>query len=162
MTNDYGTAAGVAAYVKRFTSSGSFTTGTVPTLAQVGTWITQVSAQVNILLATEGFTIPVVQEDCVALLTSFVETEVAERVKAVNGMGRFVNEKEKRSTLRIIADDAADFIESNKAGFAGLGALQEIGSLGDIQTRSTDNAGDDVHPIFQRKMFQGSNRNWDQ
>ncbi len=159
---NYGTPAGVAAYVKRFTSTGTFTAATTPTLAQVTDWIAQVSAQINVLLATEGFTVPVTQSDCVYLLTSFVETEVAERVKAVNGMGRFVNEKERRSALRIIADDAKEFIETNKAGFAGLGASQDVASLGDIQTRDADESGTEVNPIFQRKMFEGDNRSWDQ
>src|SRR5262245_60712378 len=58
--SDYGSTDGVAAYVAHMTNSvGQFDATTRPTLAQVTTFLGEVSAQLNGWLASAGYVIPV-------------------------------------------------------------------------------------------------------
>ena len=154
--NSYGTASGVAAYVKRYTGTGGvFDSSSTPTLSQVETWINQISSQINVLLASNSFNIPITQTDSVLLITQFVESEVAELVKAMNNMGRLVNSRERRSSVRVIMDEVSQFIDENRVGFAQLGASQKTSGMREILTRSTDDNGNTIQPLFQRSQFGG-------
>lgn len=62
-SNSYGTVARVEARVGDLVASRTFTTGTVPTLAQVETFIDDVAARINGELRVHGYTVPVATAD---------------------------------------------------------------------------------------------------
>jgi hypothetical protein len=160
--NSYGEAADVAAMTRRFTVSGSFTTATNPTLAQVETWIDRVSATLNILLAEQGFAIPIVQADCEDALELFVTTEVADLANYANSAGRFWNNQQFTSgPWRAISKEAADFIGAHAEGFEQLGATRSRTGLDGLDYRATDDSGDDIEPMFSRKQFGNLTTDWD-
>lgn len=159
--NSYGAAADVAALTVRFTSSGSYTTGTRPTLAQVEAWIDRVSAMLNIVLAEQGFAIPVTQGDCVDMLELFVTTEVADLCNYANSAGRFFSDqKYTTGPLRAIQKEAADFIVEHAEGFDQLGTTRTRAGLNGLATRETDDNGDVIPPMFSRKQFGNRLTDW--
>src|SRR5688500_7634561 len=103
LASSYGTAAGVAGYVRVLTSgsavAGTFDTSTVPTLANVEAWVNQVSAIANAALADNRFDTPVTQADCVLMLVGLVEQSVADLCHASRSSGRFFSERALNSNL---------------------------------------------------------------
>lgn len=163
-SRSYGTAAGVAGYVGVYTASGSFTTGTLPTLANVEAWIDQVSALLNTALAKRGFTVPLTQADAVLAAKSLVEQLVSDLVQAANSSGRFFSERFLErgvSNWAVIRNDISNWVEEYASGLEELGESRGAPSATDIGFRSSDNAGDETSPIFQRKAFGNSFQDWD-
>lgn len=163
MAADYGSSTGVVALVPRYGSSGNFTTGTRPTLAQVGTWLEEISDILNAMLAAEGFSTPISDTEVANICTHFVNQEVAAICEGVNGSGRFgpSGKRPRKSRFDILMDEVEGFVKRNSTGFTRLGATRSISTVGTIMTRSTDEAGDDVVPIFQRKGFGNIFAEWD-
>src|SRR3990172_2966862 len=161
--NSYGSAIGVAAYVPRYANkSGSFDDTTRPSLKQLVAWIDQVSAILNAMLASEGFTIPLTDTDAVAAVKAFVEQEIASMVEGVNGSGRFgPTGKRSKSRWELLNEDARAFIQTFYLGLERLGAArsQSIGS--EIGYRKTHATGDEVPPLFQREAFNERYQDWD-
>ncbi len=163
-TRSYGTASGVAAYVGVFTASGSFTTATKPTLAQVEAWIDQVSALLNTALAQRGFTVPMTQVDAVLAAKSTVEQLVSDLASAANSSGRFFSERflEKGvSNWAIIRNDISAWVEEYASGLEELGVSRGSPEATEIGFRNSDAGGNATHPIFQRKQFGNDFTNWD-
>lgn len=153
--NSYGAASDVAALAKRFTSSGSFTTTTNPTLAQVESWIDRVSATLNILLAEQNFHVPITQADCQLMLALFVSTEVADLCNYANSAGRFFqNQNFVTGPWQAIQREAAEFIEKHAEGFEKLGAARTAEGLNGLDARTTDDAGNRIEPFFSRTQFR--------
>jgi len=163
--NSYGTAAGVAALTPRWAAGDDFVSATRPTLAQVEAWIDQVSSVVNSFLAESGFSIPVTDTDVINSVIPFIEQEVASIVEGVNGAGRFgptAKPSGKRGRWALIMDDAETFVKANAAGFERLGATRAQDFTDSVAVRSTDEVGDTINPIFQRKQYGNAFQNWDQ
>lgn len=158
--NSYGSAAGVAAEVPRLAGSGeAFTSTTRPTLAQVETFIDEVSAMLNMKLAQEGFAIPLTQADAVLAMQRFVNEEVASLVERINGGGRF---REITGTVSaLMSKDVQEFIEGQSEGLERLGATRTYGKLSGLGYRSTDEQGNEVIPLFQREAFGFEPIDWD-
>ncbi len=160
--NSYGAATDVAVLTGKFTSSGAFTTGTHPTLAQVEGWIDQVSATLNILLAKQGFTIPISQADCVLALKLFVVTAVADLVNYANSAGRFFQDKNmKTGPWQAIQKEAAAFIEKEAAGLEELGATRNHKMSAGLKTTTKTDSGETIEPAFDRRQFSNMNTDWD-
>lgn len=163
--NSYGTAAGVAALTPRFANgTGTFATTDRPTLAQVEAFIDQVSGIVNSFLSQQGFAVPVTQADVVLSLTMFVQDEVAAIVEGVNNAGRFGPTSKapgKGGRFAIILEDVKAYIDGNAYGFELLGATRTYNVLDGVAYRDTDNSGDEVAPIFERKAFGNVFKEWD-
>jgi hypothetical protein len=160
--NSYGAATDVAALTKRFTDAGSYTTSTTPTLAQVENWIDQISAILNVLLAEQGFSIPITNPTTVLMLKSFVTTQVADLCNYANSAGRFFSEKGlKTGPWAAIQKDAAEFIAEHASGIEKLGATRTTSGLDALEFRETDDAGNDIEPMFARKQFGSSTTDWD-
>lgn len=86
----YGSTNEVAALVPRYANADNvFTATTRPSLAQVETWLTQVSAVLDAYLATKGYSTPITATDLNAAMDLFVAEEVASIAEGVNGSGRF-------------------------------------------------------------------------
>lgn len=164
--NSYGSAADVAALTNAYTSSGVYGASTVPTLTQVEGWIDQVSGIMNTALAAQGFKIPVAQADAVLAIKSFVVEAVADLAHAANLAGRYFTDTALTRGLTPMASirkEILDWVSSFADGLEGLGATRTGDTEGgSILCRSTDEAGDDITPIFQRKQFGNSFDNWDE
>lgn len=163
--NTYGSATGVAALTPRFTTDGFFDLDTRPTLAQVETWLDQVSAVVNVLLAEQGIAIPVTQADAVQALAVLIENAVSDLVLAANSSGRFYSERalqSGRSPMLIIQDEMTAWIVSHVQGLVSMGVGVKSGAGRQIITRGADNNGRRVPPLTSRRGFGETYKDWDQ
>ena len=153
-TNSYGTVEEVGALTPRFTNNGAYDGSTRPTLAQVESWINRVSSTLNIVLAENGFRIPVTQSDCALTLALFVATEVADLCNYANSAGRFFqNQNYTTGPWQAIQKEAADFIAKHATGFEKLGATRTTLGLNGLDARITDDDGDALEPMFTRAQF---------
>lgn len=164
---DYGTTTGVGALVPMFSgASQDFTDTTRPTEAQVTLLLTQISGMVNSILAQAGFSTPIATPtDVNAALDAFVESMVADVVLGINGSGRFgpkSKQLEKSSRWDLILQDVTAFVEGNSVGWERLGATRTQQQADSIGYRGSDESGDEIHPIFQRKGFANTFENWDE
>lgn len=163
---DYGSATGVGALCPRFSGDDhDFAATTHPTAAEVGTFLDQMAGLINSVLAEEGFATPLSSPDTVKdALDGFANQEVAAIVNGLNGSGRFgpsSKSVQKTGLFGLVLEDVRSYITGSVAGFVNLGANRERDSAEQIGARLTDEAGDDVHPIFQRKAFGNRFTDWD-
>jgi len=161
--NSYGDTSEIAALIPRYDNgSGVFDTNTTPTLLQVESLVDQVSGALNSVLAENGFEIPVSQADVKLVLDGFVNDEVAQIAVGINGSGRFGPSKAGYTASRhkLISDDVTSFVAANATGFERLGATRENNNF-EIGSRTADESGDEVTPIFQRKGFGNEFTEWD-
>jgi len=163
--HSYGTPADVAALVPRYTDSTTrvFNSSTRPTIQQVETYIDRISAILNVLLAEQGFAIPVVQQDAAMALAELVIESVIDLCHAANSAGRFFSDRELRgqSPMKILRNELADWIETHAAGFENLGATRSTSNAEQIGYRGEDEGGDSTFPIFQRSGFGNEFTDWD-
>lgn len=163
--NSYGAATDVAALTELYTSSGSYTTGTIPTLAQVESWIDQVSAIMNAALAGSGFVVPLTQADSVLAVKSYVIQAAVDLCHAANSAGRFFTDQALQrgvNPMSAIRKEILDWVETFADGLDALGASRSSTTgAGEIGFRDADEGGDETHPIFQRDAFGNSFENWD-
>lgn len=160
--HSYSAVAQVEALVKKYTAAGSFTTGTHPTLAQVETWIDNVSGIVNVLLAEAGFSIPVSQADAKLALDQFVAEEAAALCEGANSSGRFYTDVAREmGAFRVIISDVENFIASHAEGFELLGATRTRSLTYGLDFWDMDDAGDEIEPIFSRKWMRQTVIDWD-
>jgi len=165
LANSYGSLANVASRVPRRTIDGIFSPATKPTNTQVETFLDEVSALLNSMMARQGFVVPITQADVKLVMQSFVCDEVAAIVEGVNGSGRFGPQSKSKlaskNRFALILDDVTVFVDMNAFGFEALGATRTTGVGEQIGFLSTNQSGDEVAPIFQRTQFGNSFENWD-
>lgn len=153
--NSYGSVAEVAALVGRYTSDGSLTEDTRPTLVQVERFIDRVSGVVNLILTEAGFTIPVTQADAVLVMAEFVVEEVIQLCHGANGAGPFApgsEELRRASPFRIITREAREFINGHAVALVRLGAARPYGGIADgLQIYDTTQDSEDVEPLFDEE-----------
>lgn len=127
LDSSYGTVADVEMLVPRYTQNGVFTETTRPKVAHVETFINRISAIVNIMLAEQGFKVPVTEQNSQLAVTDFVVNAVADMCMWVNSAGRFVTEKRLigQQPLTIITAEAEDFLKRNAVGFEMSGAQRD-------------------------------------
>ncbi len=162
--NSYGSTAEVAALTRRFAdaSTGLYTTGTNPTLAQVEKYIDRVSGVLNVLLSEEGFAIPVSQADAKLALDQFVVAQVSDLCNYANSAGRFFdNQSIKTGPFSAIMKEAEDFISKHAEGLANLDATRSRTGVEGLGWWETDDAGDEIEPAFSRKQFNTTNVDYD-
>jgi hypothetical protein len=162
--NSYGSPDEVAALTQRFTDPNThlFTPTTRPTLAQVEEFIDRVSGILNVLLAGQGFSIPITQSDARLALAQFVVTECADLVNYANSAGRFFTEKNLGSSpWHAILKDAEEFISQNASGFEALGAIRVRSAVIGLKATTRNDAGDVIEPFFDRKQFGNRTTDWD-
>ena len=165
-SNSYGTAGEVAALSQTWTHVGVFDTTTRPTLAQVESFIDQISGIMNVALSKQGFIIPVSQATAVMAIKSIVVQLVSDLVQAANSSGRFFTDRALAagvSPLRAIRLEISDWVEDQSRGLVNLGIAQVGTTATDfIGFRSTDESGDAITPIFQRDGFGNKFENWNE
>ena len=164
---NYGNASTVAALVPRYANSSiafDNSTPTRPNLSMVSLWLVQLSTMTDAILARHGFTVPITDTSITPMLDNFVEQECAALVEGVNGSGRFGPTAQGRGTppsrYALLLQDVESFIEAVAPGIEALGATR-TSPLESIGYRGTDNAGNDIFPIFQRTAFENSFTDWD-
>ena len=163
----YGTAAGVGALVPRYANSSVTFDGTTrPTLTTVTALLASINSRLDIMLSSAGFTVPITDADIVPTLDFFVNEEVAAIAGGINGSGRFgpTAKKPGGSRFAIITTDIQDFINVNAAGMATMGAARSGQSVtAGMAYRDTDEAGDTIYPLFERKAFGDAlfRKDWD-
>lgn len=161
----YGSTSEVANLTPRYVNgSGVFDTTTRPALATVTTWLTQLSGMIDSMMAKNGFATPVTNATVKAALDLFVDQEAAALAEGVNGSGRFGPSTGKgggRGRFALMLDDIATFIDAYAFGFEQAGATRSLNIGAQIGYRGTDDAGNEVDPIFQRKAFGNVFEDWD-
>lgn len=162
----YGTVVGVQAYCQSYTNNaGEFDSDTTPKSFHVTAWLNQISAIVDISLAKEGFTVPVVSTNGVLALTNIVEQLVTDLVQWANRAGRFYTERSQQygvSPWRVITADIEKWVDDNAPGLEAGGVPRGESSGENIIYRDSDESGDLLFPIFQRKGFGNQFEDWTQ
>ena len=162
--NSYGSVAEVAALVGRYTASGSFSDSTRPTSTQVEKLIDRVSGLVNVLLAEQGFAIPVSQADAKLALDDFVVEQAVQLCHAANGAGPYAPGSESlrgQSPMKVIMREAEGFIGEHAVGLEFLGATRDRAATYGLQCRAEDAGGDELVPPFSREMIGHEIVDWD-
>lgn len=162
--NSYGTLAEIEALVPRYCEEGFFTATTRPARTQVEKFTDRVSALVNVLLAEQGFEIPVSQADAKLALDDFVVAQVVQLCHGSNGAGNFAPGSEamrSRTPFMLITREAAEFIGKHADGLELLGATRTRHATDGLECRTTDDAGDEIVPMWQRKMMGHKVLDWD-
>jgi len=164
LDNSYGSTGGVAALTPRYANgSGVYDATTRPTLTQVEGFIDQVSALINVMLAREGFDIPITNADALLMLAMFVNEEVAQICEGINGSGRFGPGQKQigQSRYKLITADVQEFIDANAEGIEALGASRATSDVGAVGFRDEDERGNATAPIFQRSAYGNTFKDWD-
>lgn len=134
----YGTVADVAALAGTWTTDGEFLDAdayseidaTNPTLTQVETWLTKLSAQLDLALASHWFVVPIVDADApiaFASASQYIASLVADLCNAENSSGRFFTERaiERGVTpMAVILKDMQNWADINADGLAAVGVPQ--------------------------------------
>lgn len=124
-TNSYGSIAAIQGLVKKYTTEGSFDGSSHPTLTQVEGYVDRVSGILNVMLAQQGFTIPVSQASAKLALDEFVDEEAASLCEAANSSGRFFGEESRAlGPWTMITEDAEAFVMRHAQGLEDLGAAR--------------------------------------
>jgi len=123
--------------------------------------------QIRLQLTVEkllGRDIVVTDDDVKDALDFFVNQEVASICEGVNGSGRFGPTSKavgKQGRFSLMLEDVKAFVEGNKAGFERLGAERSYDVTSSIAYRDTDESGEVITPLFERKAFGNLDREWD-
>lgn len=128
----YGDVDNVAALARVWTDNGSFTDstlyadGTNPSLAQVTTWLEQVSATLDLVLATQGFDTPVTSVQAIAAIDPLVESLVVDLCHSSNSTGRFAvtGGVDGLSPLMQIRKELDEWVMLNAVGLEGMGVTK--------------------------------------
>lgn len=160
----YGSANDVAAMATMWTSNGVFTNTTRPTIEQVEGWLDQVSSLADVSLKRAGFTqTPVTEATTVNALAFLVNGLVVDLVHASHSTGRFFadrNIKNGTNTRALIIHDIDQWVSENVDGLIEVGLEFNAISEG-IGFKDTNEAGEELFPIFQREAFDNAFDNWD-
>lgn len=135
--NSYGSTAGVAGYTPLYTDATTklFTTSTTPTLANVESWIDQVSAIANAAFAAAGFSTPITHADAVLSIAGMVEQCVADLCHMSRSSGRFFSERSQNSSLSAMGQlrrEIFDWVENNTRAFEEWGITRN--TIGGVKT----------------------------
>ena len=120
----YGSAVGVAALTPLWTDAGAFTASTNPTLAQVNVWIGEISNTLDIVLADEGFVVPITVASAVSSLDLLVNGWVKDLVEHSRKAGRFYSKKtldEGLSPMLVIDKEIHEWVARKSFGLRNLG-----------------------------------------
>ena len=132
--NSYGSVTGVAALSRRWTNeSETFDLTTTPTLAQVESWIDQISSVINVTMAGCRYvTLPITQVTAVNMFGLYVNQMAADMVEGSHDLGRLgptalTNQQtgSVRSMWKVVAGEVAQFIKDQCDAFEYLGIPRE-------------------------------------
>lgn len=161
----YGSATGVAALTSMWTNtSGVFDETTAPKLSQVQGWLEQLSNVADLALRQYGFTsTPITDPTAIGMLSFLVEGLAADLVLVSHKAGRFYSERAIKigaNVQTIIGSEINAWVRDNVEGLVLLNLEREELAEG-IGFKETNEAGDELFPIFHREAFQNVFENWD-
>lgn len=155
--NSYGSVAGVAAYVRRLSSGGTFTASTNPTVTEVEAFLDQVSDTLNGWLARAGYVIPVSQADAVKVLARYANLGAAGHVELSQRAGGYDADDENRRENKFLAlfKEAEKYIESGALAQLGAAVVSDElpAPLSGLRVGGTTTGGQRLRPIFTRTGF---------
>jgi len=163
-SNSYGSVAEIEALAPQYTDDGIFTATTRPTRAQVEKFTDRVSAVLNVLLAEEGFDIPVDEADPKLALDDFCVAQVVLLCHGANRAGAYAPGSESlrgRTPFQVILREAEGFIAKHADGIELLGATRTRNATYGLACRTEDDGGDDIVPFFDRQMMDNEITDWD-
>lgn len=129
----YGSVPGVAAHSSTWTSNGTFTSSTDPTVDEVTTWLTEVSASLDMALADFGFITPITDADITPALDGLVNGIVKELVEYSHKSGRFYVKKAMEDSVTpfmVIDKELHEWVARKAIGLEALGAAKNPDSIG--------------------------------
>jgi len=161
----YCTSADITALTPRYANNANeFDAATNPTKTRVDGYIDNVSAIADGCLASLGFDIPVTAVTVLPILEQLVSETVAVIVEGIRGTGRYApNSKaiQARGLNNLIYQDVCGLLTDMAFGLEAMGATKDSDEAEGIGYRKYDQAGNEIHPIFQRKGFGNRFDNWD-
>lgn len=154
---DYGSIAGVAAYVKRLTSAaGTFDTTTKPTLTEVEAFLDQASDTLNGYLARNRYVIPVTAARAIDVLARYANLGAAGLCELSQRSAGYSDEDNQRENKFLkLFEGAKDYIASGALAALGAG-VQSTGvppPLAGLRFGGTTRTGQALKPIFTRTGF---------
>ena len=152
----YAEADDVAQHVRMWTDDGHFTGDTSPTQDQVESWLDDFSGLLDASLASEGFVTPVTDDEAKAPLKLFTQSLVAKLAHQANKMG-----EPDMGWFGKLQKDVSAWVTENAIGLENMGANRAAQLTDTVAFSDTDQAGDKVNPIFQRKGFGNVFQDWD-
>jgi hypothetical protein len=163
----YGSVSGVASLAKAYTTDNYFWNEdclsclvdreTNPTRDEVTSWLSQISNTLNVVLAGEGFTVPITETKCVSMLDMMVNQWVADLVQAANMSGRFFTERAQQFgavPMMVIRKEIRAWANENAGALEAAGATRGTTATDEIATK-------DSTPIFAREGFSNTFEDWE-
>lgn len=153
--SDYGTAAGVAKYVRHMTNAGVFDGTTKPTLTEVGEMLDESCAILNGWLAMYDYAVPVVSVRALAAMSRYANLGAAGLAELAQRSAGYSETDQNRRENKFLAEfyKAEAFIASG--ALIGLGETP-IGApdpLEGFRVGGMTTGGQALKPIFSRTMF---------
>lgn len=153
--SDYGTIAGVEAYVPhQCNAAGHFDATTAPTLAQVTVLLDEVSAQLTGWLAAAGYQTPVVQTAALAVLSRYANNGAAglcELTQRTAGASDDKNQRENKFLKEF--EKAEQWIMSGALAALGVPQVRLQSALFGLSAGGVNFQGQNLRPSFTRTDF---------
>lgn len=158
--SDYGTAAGVAKYVRHLTQNGAFDSTTKPTLVEVTEMLDESCAILNGWLAQYSYTVPVVATRAAAVLSRYANLGAAGLAELAQRSAGYSETDQNRRENKFLAEfyRAEAFIASGalgSLGASGPGGTDLPGPLDGFAVGGVTRGGQRLKPIFTR-TFAGN------
>ena len=128
----YGDGEGVSAFTPRLAKEASgFDNVTVPTLSQVREWMTQISAMLDISLATSGLPDQNTRAKVGSMLEGVVNATTSGLVRAVEGQGRYAEKPSAVDEMLLSIQSAADlWVRPHAIGIGSLSGIDTSEGVG--------------------------------
>lgn len=153
--SDYGSAAGVAKYVRHMTAAGSFATTTKPTLVEVTEMLDESCAILNGWLAEAGYVVPVVTARAAAALSRYANLGAAGLAELSQRSAGYSETDQNRRENKFLAEfaKAEAFIASGALGGLGAPVVDTPPALSGFSAGGLTVGGQRLKPIFRRTSF---------
>ncbi len=153
--SDYGSASGVAKYVRHMTNAGAFDGTTKPTSTQIGEILDECSAMLNGWLANYAYNVPVTALRAVAVMNRYANIGAAGFAELSQRSGGYSETDENRRENKFLAEfyKAEAFIASGALLGLGETTTEAQPELHGFMVGGRTSGGQAVRPIFRRTMF---------
>lgn len=161
----YGTVAAVGALTPLYAlaSGGTYDATTRPTITQVEGFIDRISMVLNVILAENGFAVPVANAQAALALSEFVIAQAVELCHAANGAGPYApgsQEMRAGTPQSKIMAEATKFVEAHAYGLQALGASRSRSITTGLECRTETDGGAAIVPMFSRWQMGESPLDW--
>lgn len=153
--SSYGSVAGVAVYVRRLLDTGSFTTDSRPSVAEVEAFLNEQSAILNGWIAEAGYAVPVTNATAVRALGRYANLGAAGLVELTQAAAGYGGDGEDTRENRFLAEFAKAETWIKGGALAALGEGQTTPGIGlaGFSVGGRTATGAHLKPIFRRTSF---------